>query len=232
MRQLVDLTTITGQEEEEQSPASLATSKSKLPLNIDIISEGLADNEDYKTTTSNHNATNRRILIRTILKTKKKRTAMGRTGRRINKNDPDTGMALDRHDTHNSHPDKGQYNTKKSGQEKMTKVKIYRRKASQQEQPQQIPMRVHKEQQKEQTVKKRQKVLLKRKLEKSIQTEVELKTRPRTYTYFVTRKNGEGGSDEFVSSSTEVRDFTYSVTVSKTVYKTASQVMTSLVPTF
>lgn len=224
MRQLVDLTTITGQEE-EQSPASLATSKSKLPLNIDIISEGLADNEDYKTTTSNHNATDRRILIRTILKTKRKRTTMGRTGRRINNNDPDTGNALD----HSSHPDKGQYNTKKSGQEKMTKVKIYRRKASQQEQPQQIPMSVHKEQQKE---RKRQKVLLKRKLEKSIQTEVELKTRPRTYTYFVTRKNGEGGSDEFVSSSTEVRDFTYSVTVSKTVYKTASQVMTSLVPTF
>lgn len=87
---------------------------------------------------------------------------------------------------------------------------------------------------KTQNIRKKQKVLLKRKLNKLIETVVELKTRPRTYTYFVTRKNGAAGNEEFVSSSTEVRDFTYPVTVSRTVYETDNPrvVVTSLVPTF
>lgn len=209
---------------------------------MDFISRRLladeVSDEDYKTTTSNHhhNASTdtRRILIRTILKRTRKQGA--RTGRRINIENDSGANALE---SRRSHPDK---------ENQMTKVKIYRRKAAlqdksqgqlqeqetQEQQQQQIPMRVQQVEEREQKMKlkKRQKVLLKRKLEQSIQTQVELKTRPRTYTYFVTRKQGEGGSEEFVSSSTEVRDFTYSVTVSKTVYKTDSQVMTSLVPTF
>lgn len=118
----------------------------------------------------------------------------------------------------------------------MIKVKVFRRKLD--EDPNATPMVVEKDEMPikskiKSDQKKRKQKILKRKLEKLIETEVEVKTRPRTYTYFVTRKNGEG-NEEFVSSSTEVRQFTYSVTVSKTLYKTdgPQQVMTSLVPNF
>lgn len=213
--------------QEEESPALLATSKSKLPLND--ISRILADNDqDHKTTTSNHNGREEkeeeqtddqegRILIRTILRKKKKTTKSKRMGRRLSTQNNPNVNALDRH------PEKG--TTATTGQGKMTKVKIYRRKAG---------LVVDKKRKEETQRKKKKKVLFKRKLQKIIETSVELKTRPRTYTYFVTRKIGEGGSDEFVSSSTEVRDFTYPVTVSMTVYRTEHphQVVTSVVPTF
>lgn len=201
------------EDKEEKSPSNSATSK----LALNDISPILADNEDYKTTTSN-TRTDSRILIRTILRKRKAH----RTGRRLNNINSFDANALDRP---RSHPERGTETTTTEQQRKMTKVKVYRRKVVGQEEKK--PLRaVEKRQQKK-------KVLLKRKLQKSIETVVELKTRPRTYTYFVTRKNGQG-NEEFVSSSTEVRDFTYSETVSKTHYRTDSghQVMTSLVPTF
>lgn len=206
----------------------MATSKSTLPLNNadagpTTRTTVLADTneEDYKTTTSN-NGTDR-ILIRTILKKMKKSKRMGR---RIN-NTRDEANALERRRS-SSHPD----TTERKG--KMTKVKVYRRKAERVTAAGETPKEEEPKKATKNKTQKKQKVLLKRKLYKSIETIVELKTRPRTYTYFVTRKNGEEGSDEFVSSSTEVRDFTYPVTVSRTVYRTESQhqvVMTSLVPT-
>lgn len=194
-------------------PASLATSKSILQSND--ISPILADNEDYKTTTSNKNR-HRRLLIRTILKRR-----------------PNTVATPPLEYNHSSHPDKG---TTTNSSKHKTKVKVFRRRVDVREEApkyefdvfnNKLPISAPKKK-----AQKKKKVLLKRKLNKSIETAVELKTRPRTYTYFVTRKNGEG-NEEFVSSSTEVRDFTYSITVSKTVYQTENeqQVMTSLVPT-
>lgn len=217
--------------EEEERPASLARSKSKL----NDIRTRLADTEDdYKTTTSNNNTTitqDQRILVKTILKRNR-----SRLGRRLNIADSssvDVGDDL-------RHPVGGVVGRK-------TKVKIFRRKtdgvppvdeghqsmnkSTIVQKAQQQKVNKKKESEEKKNKKRKQKVLLKRRLQKVIETSVELKTRPRTYTYFVTRKNGEG-NEEFVASSTEVRDFTYPVTVSKTIYQTQhQQLMTSLVPT-
>lgn len=211
------------------------TTTTKNKTHSATIQAGVNSDDDNKTTTSrikktqDEDDTGRRILVKTIIKAK-------RNGRRR------SSKSLD--------------NDRKKDKLTTTKVKVYRRKLEistsatipregEEREVDHIPMsekrrRVVKKnpiKKKSKQQQQRKQKILKRKIEKSIETEVQVKTRPRTYTYFVTRKHGDGpGSEEFVSSSTEVRQFTYSVTVSKTLYRTENEHqvrMTSLVePTF
>lgn len=104
------------------------------------------------------------------------------------------------------------------------KVKIFRRKTDgncqhgAEESQRSMDDKIEKKRWKQQRV-------LKRKLETVLETTMELTTRPRTYTYFVTRKNGAEGTDEFISSNTEIRDFTYPITVTKTAFRRAEPIL-------
>lgn len=186
-----------------------------------------SDDDKTTTTTGTRNKEDdTRTLVRTIVKAK-------RNGRRR------SGKALEEKSTKR----KNQFSTK---------VKVYRRKLETstsgrvtspspgEDRSHEIPMKQPHEEEvvvpmattklkNKKSKKQKQKVLLKRKLEKFIETEVQVKTRPRTYTYLVTRKHE--GSQEFVSSSTEVRQFTYSVTVSKTLFRTPADHQTTMMKT-